>query len=81
MSIDPVDLSPLDLGIWYQLLVDKIYWRDLPPSYVINLYTNSSHARSKGLDYFVRDPAGNDVNLTTILDQFIMIVSLKKEYK
>ena len=77
-STEPQD----DLGIWYRLLIEKIYWESIGPHYATHLYTITKKAWTAGSQYYVKDPAGGaDINLTTLYDQYKMLLSLTAEYK
>ena len=71
----------ISLNDWHGVLQDAMWWEDLHPDHAIMLYKYTRMAYNEGLKYYVRGPCSGEVELTKIYEQFILLATLRAEYK
>ena len=71
----------ISLNDWHGVLQDAMWWEDLHPDLAILLYKYARKAHHEGLTYHIKDPAGGDVDLTKIYEQFKLLATLKADYQ
>ena len=71
----------INLQDWHRCVQDAMWWETLHPDHAILLYKYTSRAHNEGLQYFVNDPVGGQVDLTKIYEQFKILHLLKDKHK
>ncbi len=71
----------INLGDWYSVLQDALYWKPLSPDEAILYFSHVNRAHAEGCRYYVQDIVGKPVDLTKIFEQFILLDTLRAEYK
>jgi len=71
----------INLADWHDVLQDALYWEELNPDKVILYFKYANRAHAEGCQYYVNHPAGRQpVELTKILEQFIILEKLRADY-
>lgn len=71
----------INLGDWYSVLQDALYWKHLSPDEAILYFSYVNRAHAEGYQYYVQDYTGQQVDLTKIFEQFILLDTLRAEHK
>lgn len=70
----------VNLGDWFNVLQDALYWETLDPDKAILLYKYAHRAHDKGYTYYINGISGESIDLTKIYEQFKLLQTLKDNY-
>ena len=68
-----------DFKLWYQMLKEEIWWKEVCPEYATHIYQNTVNAWGHGMNYYAQDGVGGAVDLTKLYEQCKLVSILKKE--
>lgn len=67
----------INLADWHSVLQDALYWEELDPDKAILYFRSVNRAHAKGCRYYVQGHVGQQVDLTKIFEQFILLDTLR----
>ena len=70
----------INLADWHDVLQDALYWKNLSPDEAILYYKYVKRAHAEGCRYYIQDYMGQQVDLTNIFEQFILLDTLRGNY-
>ena len=71
----------INLGDWYSVIQDALYWKHIDPDEAILYFSYANRALADGCRYYTQDYTGqHSIDLTLILEQFILLAKLKANY-